>query len=189
MAIQPMADAVSGQTASSAEYNKVTANVRDLDSRLTTTDGKANNNAAAITAIAGAWQTYNVEWTSIGSGSNPTIGNGTLRGRYKQIGKTVFLNIHLVLGTTSTLGSDRWLFSTPVAPRTGSRHSGVAILLNQAPSTDDFFCSAQFSSSVIWVKMLDGSTVGPSNPDIWNVGSSGNRYPHELSIDITYETD
>jgi hypothetical protein len=47
-----------------------------------------------------AWTAYTPTWTS-DSGS-PSIGNGTLVGRYKQLGKTVFFNLKLTYGSTTT---------------------------------------------------------------------------------------
>ncbi len=61
------------------------------------------------------WSTYSVSWTST-SGTQPAIGNGNLSGRYKQIGKTVFVSINLTSGSSTTFGnSGYWQFSLPVA--------------------------------------------------------------------------
>jgi hypothetical protein len=61
------------------------------------------------------WQTYFPTWTVPG-GSNPTIGNGTVLGRYFQTGKLVAFRILIECGTTTTAGSgSRYQFSLPVA--------------------------------------------------------------------------
>jgi hypothetical protein len=59
-----------------------------------------------------AWTTYAPSWTA--ASSNPSIGNGTITGRYKQIGKTVFVSIKIVMGTSTTYGSGNWRIALPV---------------------------------------------------------------------------
>ena len=63
-------------------------------------------------ADANAWSTYSVAWTA--SVSNPSIGDGTLTGRYKQIGKTTFVYVKMQAGSSTTFGSGSWRFSLPV---------------------------------------------------------------------------
>jgi hypothetical protein len=63
-------------------------------------------------ADANAWTTYTPSWTA--STTNPAIGNGTLIGRYKQIGKTVFVYIRMQAGSSTTFGTGQWRFSLPV---------------------------------------------------------------------------
>ena len=64
-----------------------------------------------IDANAGTWQSYTVSWTA--ATTNPSIGNGTLSGRYTQIGKTVIGSISLTMGSTTTYGTGAWSFSLP----------------------------------------------------------------------------
>ena len=59
-----------------------------------------------------SWTTYNPSWTS--SSTNPSIGNGSITGRYKTIGKTVFVHIQLVWGSSTSGGSGLWQISLPV---------------------------------------------------------------------------
>ena len=61
-----------------------------------------------------AWSTYSVAWTA-SSGTAPDIGNGTIVGRYKAIGKTAFVNIKFNPGSSTAFGNaGNWLFSLPV---------------------------------------------------------------------------
>ena len=55
------------------------------------------------------WTAYTPTWTA--ATTNPSIGNGTLAGRYTQIGKTCVLVIGLTAGSTTTYGSGNWSFS------------------------------------------------------------------------------
>jgi hypothetical protein len=58
-----------------------------------------------------AWPTYIPTWTA--ASSNPVIGNGSLIGRVKQIGKTTFISIKLTIGSSTTFGSGYWKLTLP----------------------------------------------------------------------------
>lgn len=62
-----------------------------------------------------SWTSYTPSWTAV-SGTNPSIGNGTITGRYAVYGKTMFLFIQMTCGSTTTFGSAgvNWKFSLPV---------------------------------------------------------------------------
>ena len=74
------------------------------------------------------WTTYTPTWTS--DSGTPSIGNGSITGRYKQIGKTVFFNLKLTYGTTTTGGSGAWMFELPVTAYDSNYHFPVSILNN-----------------------------------------------------------
>jgi hypothetical protein len=59
-----------------------------------------------------AWTSYVPVWTA--SVSNPVIGDGTIEGWYKVIGKTCFVRGNIVMGSTTTFGSGEWYVSMPV---------------------------------------------------------------------------
>jgi hypothetical protein len=61
--------------------------------------------------ITSAWTSYTPVWTA--SSINPSIGNGTITGNYKVIGKTCFVRGNLVIGSTSTFGTGEWYVSMP----------------------------------------------------------------------------
>jgi hypothetical protein len=64
-------------------------------------------------------------WT--GSGSAPSVGNGTIDGVYSQVGKVVRFRIRLVLGSTSVVASTGdWTFTLPVAADIDSTGSAYA---------------------------------------------------------------
>lgn len=65
-------------------------------------------------AGVGATQTYTPAWTS--DGTAPTIGNGTLSGRYAILGtQLMWVAIRFVYGSTSTAGTGNYRFSLPAA--------------------------------------------------------------------------
>lgn len=70
-----------------------------------------------------AWTTYTPTWTS---STAPSLGNGTLVGRYMKIGRTVFVVIHLTTGSTTTYGSGSYNWSLPFTAASG----GAAVVGN-----------------------------------------------------------
>ena len=83
--------------------------------------------------LQAVWDSYSVAWTA--ATTNPALGNGTLTGRYLRMGKTVIVGIHLVLGSTTTLGSGAYSFTLPVGAlaNTGMR---LAAMLNTTGATN-----------------------------------------------------
>lgn len=72
-----------------------------------------------LAGIQAAWTTYTPTWT--GSITNPSIGNGTLAGRYLRLGKTIHVSIEIEAGSSTTFGSGNYSVSLPVAPRSNRR--------------------------------------------------------------------
>lgn len=65
-----------------------------------------------------AWTSYTPQWTA--PITNPALNNGTITGAYKLIGKTCFVRVRLVIGSTTTLGSGQWYFSLPFSASVAS---------------------------------------------------------------------
>ena len=61
--------------------------------------------------IESSWTSYTPVWTA--SVTNPVIGNGTIEGYYKVIGKTCFVRGNIVMGSSTTFGSGEWYVSMP----------------------------------------------------------------------------
>lgn len=79
--------------------------------------------AGSITGVnTGAWTTYTPAWTAT-TGTNPTLGNGTITGLYYRTGRMINVFVRLVWGSTSVAGSgggsENWLFGLPVVPAAG----------------------------------------------------------------------
>lgn len=69
-----------------------------------------------LDALSG-WATYSPSWTA--GGGTPTLGNGTLTGRYLTAGDLCHFTMQLTIGSTSSFaGTVAWTFSTPVATQT-----------------------------------------------------------------------
>jgi hypothetical protein len=58
-----------------------------------------------------AWTPYTPVWTA--ASTNPVIGNGTIEGYYKVVGKTCFVRGNIAMGSTTTFGSGEWYVSMP----------------------------------------------------------------------------
>lgn len=73
-----------------------------------------------------AWASYTPTWAS--DSGTPSIGNGSITGRYKQLGKTVFFNLNLTYGSSTTGGTGAWTFGLPVAAHDPNYQFPVSIL-------------------------------------------------------------
>lgn len=86
-------------------------------------------NAAILAASPqSAWLTFSPAWTA--TGTNPVIGNGSIVGRYIQLGKTVFLRASITMGSTTTYGSGQYILSLPVTAAAGSIQLADAFYFN-----------------------------------------------------------
>lgn len=71
---------------------------------------------ALLAAMTSQWVAYTPTWTAVTT--SPTLGNGSLVGAYKQIGKTVHFRITVTAGSTTTFGAGAYILSLPVASAT-----------------------------------------------------------------------
>lgn len=98
-----------GEQPSAAKWNIIGSNMAGFN------DGSAIG-ASAITPeklFTGTGTTWPLgAWTP--SWTNLTIGNATVTGAYKQIGKTVFCRLRVVFGTTTATSASNAQFSLPV---------------------------------------------------------------------------
>lgn len=67
--------------------------------------------AARLNEMVGQWSSYTAAWTA--ATTNPVLGNGTLTARYQLLGQTCELSIHLIFGSTTTLGSGAYSIGIP----------------------------------------------------------------------------
>ncbi len=83
--------------------------------------------------VQAPYTTYVPAWTS--GGTAPAIGNGSIAGRYVQIGKLVMCTIRLTAGTTTTFGTGLWQFSLPVTALAPVYPTGSAIATDTGVAT------------------------------------------------------
>lgn len=108
-----------------------------------------------------AWIDYTPTWTTL-TGQATTLGNGTLVGRYLQIGTLVQVRIFFKWGsTTSVTGTAGWRFALPVLHRDNS--SDPYTLFRQPLGTASFFDDSA-NSYVTGFALLDIATQHRINP-------------------------
>lgn len=76
-------------------------------------------------SVSNSWTAYTPTWSS--SGTAPAIGNGTLTGRYIQLGKLVVFRIFWQAGSTTTFGTGYWTWTLPVT-RSTAGNSGTPVV-------------------------------------------------------------
>jgi len=136
------------------------------------------------TAFDGAWASYSPSWTS--DGTQPVLNNGTLTGKYKQIGKTVFVRVKLLIGTTTNTGTGTWYFSLPVNAATAEAIIMPATLLDDTVSWYQATVNGaygNFTDKTALIHDTQGSgsvSVTSTTPFIW--GS-----PDSLQFNGSYE--
>lgn len=96
------------------------------------------------------WQSYTPGW--LASTTDPSIGNGSLTGRYYQLGDMVWFNIQGKAGTTTTGGSGIYLFTLPVKMKS----AGISIVEHTA----NFFLRDQSSGKFFggWAYLYSNGT-------------------------------
>ena len=125
-------------------------------------------------------QSYTPTWFA--STTNPTLGNGTLVGRYVQIGKTVHATISLTFGSSTAIGNGGYTFGLPVAAANGSIQYpvGGARLRDNSPSTYAMRTAYLNSATAVAIASESGLLVGHSNP--WTMAAGD-----IINISMTYE--
>lgn len=101
--------------------------------------------STATGELGGAWQSFTPTFTNL------TVGNGTLTGKYQQIGKTVRYRITLVFGSTTSVSG----LITHSLPVTSVSYSGSLPTIGRAAILD--LGTAVFDAMPIW---LTTTTVG-----------------------------
>lgn len=131
--------------------------------------------AADLTSIfpvgVDAWQPYIPVWTA--SGSNPSIGNGSINGQYTKIGRTVLFRASITAGSTTTFGSGNYSISLPVAGAPGT----VAYPIGETSMVDVSVGTRYIRTLIMWTAATTtlilneaGATVTPTVPVTWADG-------------------
>lgn len=130
-------------------------------------------------AWEGTWKSYTPSWTS--SAAGPTIGNGTLVGRYLYRPQLVIAEVRLVFGSTTGLaGTGVWFFSLPITASAATVGGGSCFYLDTG--TQDYAGVIKMESTTTFrcmVALGASGSVQFNNPFNW-----GNT--DELRAQITY---
>ncbi|MEE1813709.1 hypothetical protein PUR59_01465 [Streptomyces sp. SP18ES09] len=131
-----------------------------------------------------AWVTYTPVWTA--ATTNPVLGNGTIVGRYKKVGRKVDFQIDLTMGSTTTYGTGAWSVTLPF---TAAGSSGSRIGTAQALG------ASRFAGQVVISSGANGtSAFFPASSSVSNLSSAASAVPfawasgNELRITGTYES-
>ncbi len=131
--------------------------------------GDTGESASDLTA----WTAYTPTITADQGGFS--LGNGTLSGRYKQIGKTVFFNLKFVFGSTTSAGGGHWNFSLPVTAYNSNFTFSAAILDNGSAWYGGLGNGNYTGSTTSFAVIIPGTsasvttwaTVGNGGPFTW----------------------
>ncbi|MGW6566435.1 hypothetical protein [Streptomyces sp. NPDC054975] len=133
--------------------------------------------------VIAPWVSYTPSWTA---SSNPSIGNGSLAGRYKLIGKLCMAQIEIVMGTTTTFGTGTWNLSLPFTAASPASTSANWVYLgsSRAHSATTWFpgVSAVIKGTAL-LKPFGPADWSSSSPHSWVAAST--NYGH---MSVTYET-
>ena len=116
-----------GNAARDANWYRSAVGVMKTDTAISVgTDlSVAGNINSSANVNTGAWATFTPTWTA--SGTAPSLGNGTLIGRYQRIGRTIKFHINLAPGSTTTFGTGTYSFAMPViSANNGCTMTGTA---------------------------------------------------------------
>jgi hypothetical protein len=133
-----------------------------------------------LTTLAGAWTSYTPGWSA--SAGTPSIGDGTLVGRYNRIGKTLSLNIVLTAGPATTYGTAGayWLFGLPTGMSANSISIGAALGLDAGVLEYPLFARATASN----IELLKPGSGRFTNTSPWTFGNADILYI-SLTAEIT----
>lgn len=133
---------------------------------------------ATISIESTAWTAYTPTITADGGGF--ALNNGTLTGRYKQIGKTVFFSLKFLFGSTTSAGTGHWNFSLPVTAYDSNFTFSAAILDNTVAWYGGIGNGNYTGSTSSFAVIIPGTsasvttwaTVGNGGPFIWGTGDN-----------------
>ncbi|MFI9153776.1 hypothetical protein [Streptomyces sp. NPDC053367] len=116
----------------------------------------------------GAWNAYTPVWTA--DTTAPSIGNGTLTGKYAVVGKVCHFSTLVAFGTTTTYGSGNYSFSLPVTAGASGlvQFHGVATV-----SGGRAMISCQPASSTGATTYTLWGPRSTTSPDLDQLGSTG----------------
>ena len=107
-----------------------------------TYDAVASRWKAAI-LDAGSPIAFTPTWT--GTGSNPAIGDGTLTGKYRQRGKTVWFEVRVVAGGTTTFGTGTYSWALPLTAAAANRSTAFGYV--EDTGTSRYVCVAAMGTA------------------------------------------
>lgn len=127
----------------------------------------------ALTNLQAAWTAYTPAWTA--TTTNPTLGNGTITGKYTRIGKLIIGRISLLMGSTTTFGAGAYRLSLPVTPHADNytvafAQIGNIGMIDTSASSRAFRVALCVDATTIGIQDASGVPVSPTAPWTWANG-------------------
>lgn len=134
--------------------------------------------------IAG-WTSFTPAWTS--TGTAPSLGNGTILGRHKLVGKMATVTFEQVMGSTTTFGTGNYAWSLPFTAASPGGSSANFSYLGSARGHGTAWyhgvVGVQKGGNVARIYSHNGSTEwNPSTPFTWTAAATS-----YLQGEVTYE--
>jgi hypothetical protein len=127
-----------------------------------------------------AWTDFTPTWTA---GAGAAIGNGSMVGRYKQIGKTVFVRYRIVFGSTTNFGSAaNWIWSLPITAYYADGTVGHALLFDTSAGSANQGQATLLSSTTVWINITATGAYAVSNATPWTWAVSDS-----ITMNLVYE--
>jgi hypothetical protein len=130
----------------------------------------------------GAWRSYTPTWTAVTT--NPTVGNGTLSGKYLLVGRRVEFRIAVTWGSTTNNGSGVYRWAEPLPSANYATPVGEPIgqaTLYDTSAGDRYTRTAYMTTAGISLTSEAAGLVSGINPWTWANGDA-------LVITGSYET-
>lgn len=151
-----------------------------------TTDGDLTIAGAlhgGTNVTTGAWNTYTPTWSA--ATTQPVLGNGTMVGRYAQVGRIYIAEINLTPGSTTTYGSGIYTFSLPTqAANAGATYIGHVELLGTARWGGQFVVSPNATGATPFFPAVGDPRLTAQTPTAPETFASGSS----LRITVVYES-
>lgn len=129
----------------------------------------------ANTSVIGPWTTYTPTW-SVVSGTAPVIGNGTITGKWRQVGDSAEITIEIISGTTTTYGSGSYTFSLP-----------PNITIDGSKSSNDFGTMNLYNNTAPFNTYI-GQVIFFSTSAVRAIGTSTSVWTNSIPVSLTAST-
>jgi len=167
---------------STTNYFDLDLNTGGIQATSITSSFSGTLNGATIDS--GSWIAYTPTWTAT---SNPAIGNGTIEGYYKVIGKTCFVRGNVQMGSTTTFGSGEWLIGLPFSAKSADGIQMTVSILDSGTAWYNAILNGARAGltdkSAIQYQTTGGTagSVSPTTPITW---TTGDRFTFNGSYEI-----
>lgn len=119
------------------------------------------------------WHPYTPVWDA--TTTSPSLGNGTVTGKYTRLADTVWFWARITMGSTTTYGSGIYNLTIPPPSNDGDTNGiPVAFQLRDSGSSAEYPAAGRIDSNdkiAAW-GLSSGNRVGPTQPFTWATGDS-----------------